>query len=211
MEIEPRPEFIESLPRPPRILTLNAANLDDVFIDIEQIGEATNTTAAARRLTSELRTRLQEVRKQVAFDQTFPTVGCVEWLDPLYAAGHWIPDMVSWAGGRYLLGKTGAPSERIAWEQLLAAAPDVLIAMPCGFSIERTMREMNRLTTHPDWNRLPAVQLGRVFAVNSGAYFSRPGPRLIDGTEILAALCHPSRFGQSLPADVQRIVSEPLS
>jgi iron complex transport system substrate-binding protein len=201
---------IESLPRPPRVLTLNAANLDDVFIDIEQIGEATNTTAAARTLTSKLRTRLQEVRKQVAFDQTFPTVACVEWLDPLYAAGHWIPDMVSWAGGRHLLGKTGAPSERITWEQLVAAAPDVLIVMPCGFSIERTVREMDRLTAHPDWHRLPAVQQGQVFAVDSGAYFSRPGPRLIDGTEILAALCHPSRFGQNLPAGARRIVREPL-
>ncbi|MDQ6735310.1 MAG: ABC transporter substrate-binding protein [Nitrospirota bacterium] len=201
---------IDSLPRPPRVLTLNAASLEEVFIDIEQIGEATNKISASRTLTSGLRTRLQAVRKQVAFDQTLPTVVCVEWLDPLYAAGHWIPEMASWAGGRHLLGKTGAPSERITWEQLVAAAPDVLIVMPCGFSIERTVREMNRLTAHPDWHRLPAVQQGRVFAVDSGAYFSRPGPRLVDGTEILAALCHPSRFGQTTPAGARRIVNEPV-
>jgi iron complex transport system substrate-binding protein len=136
-----------------------------------------------------------------------PTVVCVEWLDPLYAAGHWVPEMVSCAGGRHLLGKAGTQSERITWEQLVAAAPDVLIVMPCGFSIERTVREMNRLTSHPDWQRLPAVQQGRVFAVDSGAYFSRPGPRLVDGTEILAALCHPSRFRQTIPVGAQRLLN----
>lgn len=198
---------IDALPRRPRILTLNAASLEDMFIDIERIGEATNTTAAARSLTSGLRTRLQDVRTRVASDQALPTVVCVEWLDPLYAAGHWVPEMVSCAGGRHLLGKAGAQSERITWEQLVAAAPDVLIVMPCGFSIERTVREMNRLTSHPDWQRLPAVQQGRVFAVDSGAYFSRPGPRLVDGTEILAALCHPSRFGQTISAGAQRLLN----
>jgi len=197
---------IEALPRSPRVLTLNAASLEDTLTDIERIGEATNMISAARTLTSGLRTRLQDVRKRVACDEPLPTVVCVEWLDPLYAAGHWVPEMVSWAGGRHLLGRAGGQSERITWEQLVTAAPDVLIVMPCGFSIERTVREMNRLTAHPDWPRLPAVQQGRVFAVDSGAYFSRPGPRLVDGTEILAALCHPSRFGQTIPAGAQRIV-----
>lgn len=198
---------IDALPQRPRVLTLNAAGLEDMLIDIERIGEATDTISAARTLTSGLRTRLQDVRTRVAWDPAVPTVVCVEWLDPLYAAGHWVPEMVSWAGGRHLLGSAGAQSERITWEQLVAAAPDVLIIMPCGFSIERTVREMNRLTSHPDWHRLPAVQQGRVFAVDSGAYFSRPGPRLVDGTEILGALCHPSRFGQTVPAGARRLVS----
>ena len=197
---------IEALPRSPRVLTLNAASLEDTLTDIERIGEATNTISAARTLTSGLRARLQAVRERVACDEPLPTIVCVEWLDPLYAAGHWVPEMVSWAGGRHLLGRAGGQSERITWEQLVTAAPDVLIVMPCGFSIERTVREMNRLTAHPDWPRLPAVQQGRVFAVDSGAYFSRPGPRLVDGTEILAALCHPSRFGQTIPAGAMRLV-----
>ena len=198
---------IDSLPCRPHVLTLNAASLEDMFIDIERIGEATNAMAAARTFTSSLRTRLQDLRTRVSAEEALPTVVCVEWLDPLYAAGHWVPEMVSWAGAQHLVGRAGGQSERITWEQLAAAAPDVLIVMPCGFSIERTVREMNRLTSHPEWSRLPAVQHGRVFAVDSGAFFSRPGPRLVDGTEILAALCHPSLFGQTTPAGARQIAT----
>ena len=198
---------IDSLPRRPHVLTLNAAALEDMLSDIERIGEATNTISAAQTFTSELRTRLHNIRERISVDQALPTVVCLEWLDPLYAAGHWVPEMVSWAGGRHLLGRAGGQSERITWAQLVAAAPDILIIMPCGFSIERTVREMDRLTSHPDWPHLPAVRQGRVFAVDSGAYFSRPGPRLVDGTEILAALCHPSQFGHTIPAGAQRIVT----
>jgi iron complex transport system substrate-binding protein len=178
--------------------------------DIERIGEATDKASESRALISALRGRLQSIRERIAPENCLPTVVCVEWLDPLYVAGHWVPEMVSWAGGHHPLSGAGVPSQRITWKQLVGAAPDVLIVMPCGFSIERTRQEMKRLTAHPDWHRLPAVQGGRVFAVDSGAYFSRPGPRLIDGTEILAALCHPSRFGHTIPAGAQRVVSEPV-
>jgi iron complex transport system substrate-binding protein len=199
-----------SLPHPARVLSLNAGSVEDMLHDIERIGEATNKVAESHALTSTLRARLQAIREQIALEVDLPTVVCVEWLDPLYVAGHWVPEMVSWAGGQHLLSGAGVPSKRITWEQLVEAAPDVLIVMPCGFSIERTRQEMERLTTHPGWHRLPAVQRGRVFAVDSGAYFSRPGPRLVEGTEILAALCHPSRFGQTIPAGAQRIGNEPV-
>jgi iron complex transport system substrate-binding protein len=200
-----------SLPHPARVLSLNAGSVEDMLHDIERIGEATNKVAESHALTSTLRARLQAIREQIALEVDLPTVVCVEWLDPLYVAGHWVPEMVSWAGGQHLLSGAGVPSKRITWEQLVEAAPDVLIVMPCGFSIERTRQEMERLTTHPGWHRLPAVQRGRVFAVDSGAYFSRPGPRLVEGTEILAALCHPSRFGQTIPAGAQRIGNEPVT
>jgi iron complex transport system substrate-binding protein len=176
-----------------------------VLTDIERIGDATEKVSESRALTSALRKRMQTIRRQIAFEQELPTVVCVEWLDPLYVAGHWVPEMVWWAGGQDLLGTAGAASPRITWEQLVSASPDVLIIMPCGFSIERTVQELHRLTAHPDWRRLPAVQQGRVFAVDSAAYFSRPGPRLIDGVEILATLCHPARFGQAIPPGAQRI------
>lgn len=198
-----------SLPHSARILSLNAGSLEDTLHDIERIGEATDKVPEARALCSALRSRLQSIRKQIALEGDIPTVVCVEWLDPLYVAGHWVPEMVSCAGGRHLLSGGGAPSQRITWEQLVRAAPDVLIVMPCGFSIERTRQEMTRLTNHADWHRLPAVQRGRVFAVDSGAYFSRPGPRLVDGTAILASLCHPSQFGDTMPAGAQRVVNEP--
>jgi iron complex transport system substrate-binding protein len=199
-----------SLSHPARMLSLNAGSMEDMLHDIARIGEATNTVSESRALTFALRGRLHSIRERIALDADLPTVVCVEWLDPLYVAGHWIPEMVSWAGGHHLLSGAGAPSQRITWEQLVEAAPDVLIVMPCGFSIERTRREIMRLTAHPDWHRLPAVQRGRVFAVDAGAYFSRPGPRLVDGTEILAALCHPSRFGQAIPTGAQRVVNEPV-
>lgn len=196
---------IGSLPRPPRVLTLNTGSLEDMFRDVEQIGEATGTVPEAQAFTSALRTRLRALRRKVVGKDPLPTVACVEWLEPLYAAGHWVPEMLWWAGGQDVLGTAGAPSSKLTWAQLRAAAPDVLIAMPCGFSVERTLQEIDRLTTHPDWCRLPAVQQNRVFAVDSAAYFSRPGPRLVDGTEILAALCHPSQFSSTLPAGARRV------
>jgi iron complex transport system substrate-binding protein len=202
---------IASLPGPPRVLTLKTGGLEAMLTDIERIGEATDHVSEARALTSRLRGRLDTIRRQVASEQPVPSVACVEWLDPLYAAGHWVPEMLWWAGGQDVLGTAGAPSARLTWDQLVAASPNILIVMPCGFSVERTLQEIDRLTTHPDWNRLPAVRENRVFAVDSGAYFSRPGPRLVDGTEMLAALCHPSRFGHAIPAGAHRIVTEPSS
>jgi iron complex transport system substrate-binding protein len=195
-----------SLRKAPDLLALNATCLDGVFADIERIGHATHADVQAKALTAGLRERLREIRRQVEGEQSVPTVACVEWLDPLYAAGHWVPEMVAWAGGRDVLAQAGAPSERITWDRLIAAAPEVLIVMPCGFSIERTARELSCLTSHPDWHRLPAVQHGRVFAVDAVSYFSRPGPRLVQGVEILAALCHPSRFNHVVPMGASHLL-----
>lgn len=193
-------QAIRSLPNPPSVIALHAASFDDVLSDIQQIGNATGTEAQAEIFLAELRQRLARIRKMVETESTWPTVACLEWLDPLYAAGHWVPEMVHGAGGRDVLSAPGIASERIAWHQLVAANPDVLIIMPCGFSIERTRHEIHRLTCHPQWNQLPAVRHGRVFIVDAGSYFSRPGPRLVQGVEILAALCHPSRFDHIVPA-----------
>jgi len=192
-------QAIVTLRKAPRVLALNATSLDGVFTDIERIGHATQADDQAKTLTAALRERLHWIRRQVEAEQRVPTVACVEWLDPLYIAGHWVPEMAEWAGGRDVLGQAGVPSERITWDRLIAAAPEILIVMPCGFSIERTRRELGRLTSHPDWHRLPAVQHGRVFAVDAVSYFSRPGPRLVQGVEILAAICHPSRFNHIVP------------
>jgi iron complex transport system substrate-binding protein len=192
-------QAILSLRKTPRVLALNATSLEGVFADIERIGHATHADAQAKELTAALRERLCWIRRQVEAEQRRPTVACVEWLDPLYAAGHWVPEMVEVAGGRDVLAQGSVPSERITWDRLIAAAPEILIVMPCGFSIERTERELGRLTSHPDWRRLPAVLNGRVFAVDAVSYFSRPGPRLVQGVEILAALCHPSRFNHIVP------------
>jgi len=190
---------IGALPYRPQLLSLNPLTIEDILMDVERIGAAIKRPVEAQALIVALRSRLELVRTQVASANARPTVACLEWLSPLYAAGHWVPQMVERAGGIDRLGSAGAPSRQVTWEQLLAVAPDVLVLMPCGFSINRTLRELNQLTVHPGWQDLPAVRNGRVFAVDASSFFSRPGPRLVDGVAILAALFHPSRFGGTIP------------
>ncbi len=196
------------LPKAPQLLTLNPTRLEDILTDIERIGVATGRATQACTLASTLRTRLESLRNRLAATQERPTVACLEWLDPLYAPGHWVPEMVAWAGGRNLLGAAGSPSQRIVWDEVLAAQPDVLVLMPCGFTAARTVLELERLdiqSNWPGWQTLPAVRHHRVFAVDAVSYFSRPGPRLVEGVAILAALCHPSLYGNAVPPGVQRV------
>ena len=196
---------LHSLPRAPTVLTLNPTRLDHVLTDVERIGEAVGKASASRALSSSLRSRLESIRDQVAPAATRPTVACIEWLEPLFAAGHWVPEMVKWAGANDVLGVAGSPSEQITWDRLLAAEPEILILMPCGFSIERILHEIDRIASHRDWSQLPAVRDGRVYAVDAGSYFSRPGPRLIDGVALLATLCHPSLFENVVPPGAYHI------
>lgn len=183
---------LDVLPAPPRVLALAASTLDEVLADIERIGEAIGRVQEAAEFVAQLKDRLQAVLLRVAHAEKYPRVACLEWLDPLFAAGHWVPDMVAYAGGVDVLGKPGSPSVQITWDQVLEAQPDVLVIMPCGFSISRSRQELNLLTARPGWRNLPAVRNGAVFLVEAPAYFNRPGPRLIDGVEILAACLHPS-------------------
>ncbi len=199
---------IGALPTPPRVLSLNPGNLDETVMDVERIGEATGRAALARALAAQLRARLQSIRARVASVRQCPRVVCLEWLAPLYVAGHWVPEMVACAGGDDVLGVAGAASAPVTWEQVLAAAPEVLLLMPCGFTVSRTLRELDRLSCDsiwPGWQNLPAVRDGHVFAVDASAYFSRPGPRLVDGVELLAALLHPSVFGGVTPSEACRV------
>jgi iron complex transport system substrate-binding protein len=189
---------------PPRVLSLNPSCLEDVFRDIETIGAATGRREAAARWIGELRDRVEKVRVGVTGAAPRRVV-CLEWLEPLYSAGHWVPELVGLAGGEDLLGRAGAKSAEITWEQVRNAAPHVLILMPCGFRIERTLREFDRVTSRPGWKKLPAVRDGEVYVVDGPAYFNRPGPRLVNGLELLAQLFHPIRFGTTLPAGAQRI------
>lgn len=190
--------------RTPRVLSLDSTNLASVFRDIEAIGVATGRDAQARRLVEALNGRLAKVQALVE-GETRRRVACLEWLEPLYCAGHWVPEMVSWAGGADLLATAGTPSAQVSWEQVRGSQPDVLVLMPCGFSIDRTLSELDRLTSRPGWNDLPAVQTGAVYAVAGPAYFNRSGPRLVDGVELLAALFFPHRFGNRIPEGTRRV------
>lgn len=195
---------IAGLKRKPRILSLDPTDLESVLRDIEAIGSATDSDAQARRLVQGLRDRMARVQALVQ-EEPRRRATCIEWLEPLYCAGHWVPEMVSLAGGVDLLATAGTPSARIIWEQVVEATPDVLVLMPCGFSIDRTRSELDLLTSRPGWNDLPAVRNKEVYAVEGAAYFNRSGPRLVDGVELLAALFHPHRFGQRFPGGARRI------
>ena len=199
------------LPSPPRVLSLSPSTLDEVLADIERIGAAIGRSLEATNLIDQLRARLEAVLLQVAHAERHPRVVCLEWLDPLFSAGHWVPEMVACAGGVDVLGTPGSPSVQITWAQVQAAKPDVLIIMPCGFSIARTRQELDRLTKRTCWKKLPAVKHGRVFLVDAASYFNRPGPRLIDGIEILAPCFHPALQQAAGPEAVQRLEQKTAS
>lgn len=196
---------VQTLSPPPRMVTLNPHRLDDVLRDIETLGGAMEREEAGRQLAAALRRRLDAVRTTVGAEPSRPKVACLEWLSPLYSAGHWVPDMVAAAGGIDVLATAGAPSRTIEWEALAACAPDVIVLMPCGFTVARTKAELTAVTEHPAWPHLPAVQRGEVYLVDALSHFSRPGPRLVDGVEQLAAILHPSWYGRRLPATVERL------
>lgn len=184
----------------PEILTLDPTSLRDVFDDAVRIGEALGRGDEARKKVAALDERLAGVEQAVA-GLPRPRVGCIEWLDPPFSAGHWVPEMAGVAGGEELFARPGEPSARLSWDDVFEAAPEVLVLMPCGFDARRAVEEARRvLPGLPAWGELPAVRDGRVWAVDANSYFSRPAPRLVEGVEILAHILHPKVFpgGQNL-------------
>jgi iron complex transport system substrate-binding protein len=195
-----------SLAREPKIISLAPSRLSDVLRDIERVGEAVGRKTAAEILLRQLKQRIEGVRKKASSSNRRPRVACLEWLDPVYNAGHWVPEMVDLAGGVDGLGKRGEPSKEIGWDAVRAFAPEVLVLMPCGFDIRRTLSETARLHRRHGWSELPAVKNGRVYTVDGSAYFNRSGPRLVDGLEILAQITHPEIFPwQAPPEAAQRL------
>jgi iron complex transport system substrate-binding protein len=191
------------LSRQPAILSLNPHGLADMLEDIRRIGAATERLIVAEALVQDLQRRIDRVADARPVHR--PRVVCLEWYEPLYAAGHWAPEMVELAGGEDMLGRQGEPSSKVEWRDVVAARPEVILLMPCGFDVRRTVKDATSLREREGWNDLPAVRAGKVFAVNGNAYFSRPGPRLIDGLEILAQLIRPEEIAWSLsPADAAR-------
>jgi iron complex transport system substrate-binding protein len=169
-----------------QIVSLEPNSLADVLDTILLVGDLTGRDAAARESVHELQSRLQRVRERVRGLRR-PKVYAMEWLDPPFSAGHWVPEMVDIAGGEEVLGNPGTKSERITPQRVLEAAPEIIVLMPCGFSLERTVQEYRRTDFLPGWT-------GEVYAVDGSSFFNRPGPRLIDGVEILADIFHPSSY-----------------
>jgi iron complex transport system substrate-binding protein len=131
----------------------------------------------------------------------------LEWFDPLYIGGHWVPELVQIAGGSDILGAAGEPSVKVEWDAVIASRPEILILMPCGFDLDRAVYESSLLRNCAGWQTLPAVKDGRVFAVSGADYFSRPGPRLIDGLEILSQLLHPELSPAPISSDLAKRVN----
>jgi iron complex transport system substrate-binding protein len=167
------------------VLSLDPATLDDVIGCIGAVGDATGTAARARVLMDRLRRRLEEVRRAVA-GLGRPRTIALEWSDPPFSGGHWVPDMIKAAGGEAVLAATGRRSRRVGWAEVAAAAPEIAVFMPCGYALDEAVDEGERLLDVPE---LSAT--ARIYAVDASAFFSRPGPRLVDGVEALASKLHP--------------------
>lgn len=179
-----------------QVVSLDPAGLDDVLECVTQVGRATGTEELAVAYVLELRQRLEEVRSRVA-GRARPRVFVLEWPDPPFNGGHWMPDMVAAAGGEPVLGEVRAPSRRLTWEEIGVESIDVTIFSPCGFDLAGAVEQAGSFLRRPD---LP--DLGRVVAVNANAFFSRPGPRVVEGVELLAEILHPSCPGPLAEATV---------
>jgi iron complex transport system substrate-binding protein len=167
-----------------KIVSLEPTCLDEIFDNILFVGELTGTVERAREVVDEARARLGALRAP----DSRPRVACLEWLDPIFAGGHWVPDQVEAAGGEDVLGPRHEPSYEISWDTVIDAQPEVVVLMPCGMPISRTLREVGAITNRNGWADLPAVRDGRAYAVDGSSFFNRPGPRVVRGAEILHAI-----------------------
>jgi iron complex transport system substrate-binding protein len=184
-------EVLQLVKPKPQVLALHAHDFEGMFADLRELGELLGKDA--RPLEKSLRRRIDAVVRKT---RTLPkrSVFCMEWIDPVFASGHWVPEMVEMAGGVDSLATKGRESRRIEWKDVVAAAPETLILMPCGFSRAQTMRELPIAVARPGWAELPAVRNRRVYHADGPSYFNGAGPRLIDGLEILAEILHPEVF-----------------
>jgi iron complex transport system substrate-binding protein len=179
-----------ALPSRPRVLNLEPKSLADVFGDIRAVAAAMGHPEQADEVCLGLERRVAAVADRVAGSER-PTAFVMEWAEPIYNAGHWTLELVRLAGGSAVLCREGAPSARVPWDDLRAADPEVVVIACCGHGVERTVQDLPRLEALPGWHRLQAVRAGRVYVADGSAYFSRPGPRLVDTLEILASAFHP--------------------
>ncbi len=182
------------LPGDTTVISLEPMTLGDILATITLVGARTGREERAAALVADLRGRIDRVRERTATAPTRPRVFCLEWIDPPFRAGHWIPELARLAGGEEVLGREGVPSTRATWEEVAAAAPEIVVVMPCGFDTERAAQELEAVRDRPQWRGLPAVAHGNVWVADGSAYFARPGPRMVDGLEILAHTLHPDLF-----------------
>ena len=187
-------DIARNLPRPPEIVSLDPHHLVDVLENIERIGRACGIEARAETVADGLQQRIEHIARKADSSAERPRTACLEWLDPLFVGGHWVPEMIALAGGVDAIGRPGEKSRRVSPEEVAAALPEVAVLMPCGFDLDRTRTEAPTVTGTSWWSHVPATRNHRVWLVDGSSYFNRPGPRLVDGLEILAHIVQPAIF-----------------
>lgn len=193
----------------PTVFSMKPQTLKEVLDEALRLGKAMDRLDPAMQALANYETGLKGLRAQIGVDrttnpQTLPSVACIEWMEPLMVAGHWMPDVVEMAGGRAVLGSAGEPTRRVEWEEVREADPDVIVCMPCGFTIEETRRDLHYLTERDEWAGLTAVQEGRVAVLDGNAYYNRPGARLYRAIEVLTSVLHPNVSFDPAPASWER-------
>ena len=184
----------------PQVLILDPRNLDDILQNIIEIGNKVDRIQQAQDFVAKIRARIKAIKDTSKISR--PKVLCIEWLDPLFTAGHWVPQMVEIAGGINGITSTGEQSRRMDIDEAAKLDPDIIILMPCGFDVSRTISEYEKLSKDRKWSSIPAVRQGNLYAVNANEYFSKPGPRTITGIEILSKIIHPDTFkDKQIPED----------
>jgi iron complex transport system substrate-binding protein len=187
-------EAAKSLPSQPKVLNLEPHSLGDILDNIVTVGQALGIEAEAKAVRASLQQRIDAVRQKMAKLPNRPRVFCMEWVDPPFCGGHWMKELVEIAGGHDDLAVIHRPSRRIEWKKVLEFAPEVIVLTCCGFSLPRCAREGEILANMEGASDLPAIKAGRVYATDGSAYFSRPGPRIVESLEILAQMIHPDVF-----------------
>ncbi len=193
-------QVLKSLSPKPEILWQTPHSLEDVFNDFLALGEKTGTQAKAQQLVKDARRRIEKVKAATAGRPKVRSF-FMEWVDPIYCGGHWIPEMTEWAGGKDSIARPGEDSVRTSWEDVLTYNPDLIVVAPCGYDTKESLKQAEFLKTRPGWKDLAAVRNNQVWAAAANSYFARPGMRLVGGLEVLAHLFHPEAFPWKGPAD----------
>lgn len=176
----------------PTLLSLAPDTLDDVWGDLRRVGDAVGARAQADAAVERLQDRLGNLHRRAPTEAARPTVAAIEWIDPLMAAGNWVPELIDMAGGIPLFAEFGQHSPRLEWDALVAADPDVIVMMPCGYQIPQTLGDVSPLIGRPGWRDLSAVRHGCVFVADGHHFFNRPGPRLVESAQIIADVLDPN-------------------
>lgn len=197
-------EAVRRLPGAVPVLSLEPTSLEDIFLTIETVGEAVGKSEKGRTVAASLRERVAAV-ESLPRPQPCPRMACIEWTNPLMAGGHWVPEMVRLAGAADPLGRERALSEYVSWDDLVAADPEILVLMPCGHDLDQTLAAADDVISHPAFSSLACARSCRVAAVDGSGYFNRPGPRIVDGLEMLAAIAR-REPSDELPAGAQWVL-----